>query len=320
MKVSVVICNYNYDRYLPTAIKSVLAQTYANYEIIVVDDGSRDNSHQVLNEFQAQLPPERFKVIFQENQGHGGAINTGFQNSSGEIVATLDSDDVWRSTKLEKVVRAFESPEVVGAIHPLDFIDASGTITDPIITPFKIPDGHLAEVLLATGGTWRYTCGLTFRRTALQHILPMNPPEWRFWPDGCLLYCAAFLGRVIAVNEALGSYRIHGANTFFSTAQTYDRQTKAVAGVEITNQWLNQFLERIGRPERVDLSRNLDHRRAKYYLKGKWDWAEIQDISQLILNWHFYTCQEKMNYLIRFWVKSVGFLIRPANVLEKTTS
>lgn len=319
MKVSVIIANYNYDRYLASAINSVLSQTYNDYEIIVVDDGSTDNSHDVLAEFQAVLPDDKFKVIFQENQGHGGAINTGFQNSTGEIIATLDSDDVWRPTKLEKVLSAFEQPDVVGAIHPLDFMDAKGTITNSTVTSFKIPDGHLAEVLLATGATWQYTCGMTFRRTALQQILPMNPPEWRFWPDGCLVYCAAFLGRVVAINEALGSYRIHGANTFFSTEKTYDRQTKAIAGVEITTQWLNQFLERIGRSERVDLSRNLDHRRAKYYLQGKWDWIEMQKISQLILNWHFYNWQEKINYLLRFWVKSVSCLIHSVTVLENTT-
>ena len=290
MKVSVIIANYNYQQYLPAAINSVLAQGYTDYEIIVVDDGSTDNSREILADFESRLPSEKFNVIFQENQGHGGAINTGFQNSTGEIVATLDSDDVWQPDKLEKVMRHFQQPDVVGVIHPLNFIDAEGSVTSKSVTPFKIPNGDLARIILETGCTWHYTCGLTFRRIALQKILPMEPPEWRFWPDGCLLYCAAFLGKIVAVNEALGSYRIHGKNTFFYSGNiTPERKAKAIAGVEMTSQWLNQFLERIDYSQRVDLSRNLDYRRANYYFQESFNSREMLSITKLILGWYFGT-------------------------------
>ncbi|KAM3096679.1 glycosyltransferase family 2 protein [Phormidesmis sp. 146-35] len=322
MKVSVIIANYNYDRYLSTAIYSVLAQTYTDYEIIVVDDGSTDNSHQLLAEFHSKLPADKFKVILQENQGHGGAINTGFQNSVGEILAFLDSDDIWHPSKLEQIVRAFKQPGTAGVAHMLDVID-SGGIAVNLQTPFlQIPDDNLARIILDTGGIWHFpaTTGLSFHRSVLQKILPITPPEWRFWPDGCLLYCAAFLGKITAINEVLGSYRTHEANTFWSAEKlTPERKAKAIAGVEMTNQWLNQFLERIGHPNRVNLSKHLDHRRAKYYLQGKWNLSEMREISQLILTWHFYSWHEKLNYLMRFWVKSTGFLIYPATVLEKTT-
>ena len=311
MKVSVIIANYNYQQYLPAAINSVLAQGYTDYEIIVVDDGSTDNSREILADFESRLPSEKFNVIFQENQGHGGAINTGFQNSTGEIVATLDSDDVWQPDKLEKVMRHFQQPDVVGVIHPLNFIDAEGSVTSKSVTPFKIPNGDLARIILETGCTWHYTCGLTFRRIALQKILPMEPPEWRFWPDGCLLYCAAFLGKIVAVNEALGSYRIHGKNTFFYSGNiTPERKAKAIAGVEMTSQWLNQFLERIDYSQRVDLSRNLDYRRANYYFQESFNSREMLSITKLILGWYFYTWSERIYYTFRFWLKSASFLFR----------
>jgi glycosyltransferase involved in cell wall biosynthesis len=316
MKVSVIIANYNYDRYLPAAIGSVLAQGYTDYEIIVVDDGSTDNSRDVLADFESHLPSEKFKVIFQENQGHGGAINTGFQCSTGEIVAFLDSDDVWKHNKLEQIVDAFKQADVVGVIHPLDTINADGTVTNSQLTKLKIPDGNLAQIILDTGSSWHFppTSGLTFRHKILQNILPMEPPEWRFWPDGCLLYCSAFLGKIVAVNEILGSYRLHGANTFFSSeSPTRDRKSKAIEGVDITCQWLNQFLERIDYPKRVDLSRNLDHLRANYYFQERFNGKEMISITRLILGWHFYTWSEKIYYVVRFWLKSASFLFRYLN-------
>jgi glycosyltransferase involved in cell wall biosynthesis len=313
MKISVIIANYNYDRYLASAINSVFGQTYLDFEIVIVDDGSTDRSHQVIAQMQAKSP-DKIKVILQANQGHGGAINTGFQNATGEIVAFLDSDDVWKSNKLEQLVRAFEQPEVVGVIHPLDLMNSDSIVIDSRTRSLRIPNGNLAKVILDTGSSWRFppTSGLAFRRNILQNILPMDPPEWRFWPDGCLLYCSAFLGKIVAINEVLGSYRIHGANTFFSAEPpTRDRNAKAISGVDITSQWLNQFLERIDYPERVDLSRNLDHRRAQFYLQGKWDFYEVRAISEMIATWHFYTWTEKLKYLIRFWLKSTIFLIHP---------
>ena len=93
MKVSIIISNYNYARYLNAAIESAIAQSYQNFEIIVVDDGSKDNSQEVILELQKKYP-NKIKAIFQENQGQGGAFNTAFQASSGEIIAFLDADDV----------------------------------------------------------------------------------------------------------------------------------------------------------------------------------------------------------------------------------
>jgi hypothetical protein len=151
----------------------------------------------------------------------------------------------------------------------------------------------------------------------LQKILPIEPPEWRFWPDGCLLYCAAFLGKIVAVNEALGSYRIHGKNTFFYSGNiTPERKAKAIAGVEMTSQWLNQFLERIDYPQRVDLSRNLDYRRASYYFQESFNSREMLSITKLILGWYFYTWSERIYYTFRFWLKSASFLFRRIDNLK----
>lgn len=98
MKVSVLIPTYNYGQYIEQAIRSVLAQTFRDYEIIVVDDGSEDNTEETVKQF-----PE---VVYYktEHSGVGHVRNRALELSSGEYVAFLDSDDYWACDKLEKQV------------------------------------------------------------------------------------------------------------------------------------------------------------------------------------------------------------------------
>ena len=94
--VSVVIPNYNYAQYLDKAIESVLCQTYKNLEIIVVDDGSTDNSLVILSPYLS-----RITLISQSNSGVSSARNVGLLKARGEYICFLDSDDVWFKNKLE---------------------------------------------------------------------------------------------------------------------------------------------------------------------------------------------------------------------------
>ncbi|MCZ6674787.1 MAG: glycosyltransferase [Verrucomicrobia bacterium] len=101
-KVSVIIPTYNCGLYIGEAIRSVFGQTYANHETIVVDDGSTDDT-------QAMLAPyrERITYLYQENQGVVAARNLGIRQARGEVIAFLDSDDVWNPTKLLLQIEAF---------------------------------------------------------------------------------------------------------------------------------------------------------------------------------------------------------------------
>jgi len=102
--VSIIMPAYNAEKYIAASIESVLAQTYSAWELTVVDDGSTDRTATVVQEFVRRDP--RIKYVFQENGRLGKARNTGVRNSTGPLVAFLDSDDLWMPTKLEAQTRA----------------------------------------------------------------------------------------------------------------------------------------------------------------------------------------------------------------------
>jgi len=110
--VSVVIPFYNRERLLPRAIESVFAQTWKNWEIILVDDGSVDGSFAVASSY-AQAHPGRIRVVQQKNGGPGVARNTGVSNARGAFIAMLDSDDQWTPIFMERILAAYDAcPDV----------------------------------------------------------------------------------------------------------------------------------------------------------------------------------------------------------------
>ncbi len=98
--VSVIIPSYNGSEYLPDTLDSVLKQTYTDYEIIIVDDGSSDDTKEVVERYQRKFP-KKIKYIYQKNAGPASARNNGIRNSSGEFIAFVDCDDIWVPEKLE---------------------------------------------------------------------------------------------------------------------------------------------------------------------------------------------------------------------------
>jgi len=123
-KVSVIIPTYNRAHLVGRAIQSVLNQTYQDFEIIVVDDGSADNTKEVIKKFQEQ--DKRVKYIRHEkNRGGSAARNTGIKASRGEYIAFLDSDDKWVPGKLEKQLKKINDSELKpGAVYTgLKYVD-----------------------------------------------------------------------------------------------------------------------------------------------------------------------------------------------------
>ena len=110
--ISVIIPTYNRAHYLGEAIESVLGQTYGNHELIVVDDGSTDQTNDVVAAFG-----DRVVLLRQDNRGTGAARNTGIARSSGGFLAFLDDDDVWVERKLSLQMQAFEAAPEIDVVY-----------------------------------------------------------------------------------------------------------------------------------------------------------------------------------------------------------
>jgi glycosyltransferase involved in cell wall biosynthesis len=115
-RVSIIIPAYNAARYLPAAIDSVLAQTYADWEIIVIDDGSTDGTRSVAQSYGPNLGA-RLRYVYQANQGVSAARNRGIREARGEFLAILDADDVWLPTRLARGVAVMDDSPRVGLVH-----------------------------------------------------------------------------------------------------------------------------------------------------------------------------------------------------------
>lgn len=112
--VSVIVPSYNTAQFLPEAVDSILAQTYRNLEIHVVDDGSTDNTREVM---LAYANDPRVFYHHQKNRGEAGARNTGIRAAKGELIALCDSDDLWMPRKLEVQVPCFRDRPEVGIVY-----------------------------------------------------------------------------------------------------------------------------------------------------------------------------------------------------------
>lgn len=121
--VSVIIPVYNVEKYIVKTVQSVLEQSYQNFELLIIDDGSTDKSLEICQNFT----DSRIKIILQENRGPAAARNTGIRQAQGQYIAFLDADDIWLPTKLERHVHHLDNfPDVGVSYSYVAFINAEG--------------------------------------------------------------------------------------------------------------------------------------------------------------------------------------------------
>ncbi len=136
-KVSVIIPVYNAEKYVAATIQSVLSQTYENFEMLIIDDGSPDSSIEVCQQFT----DPRIRIIRQANRGLPGARNTGIRHAKGDYLAFLDADDIWLPTKLEKHVNHLNNSPTAGiSFCYSSFINQQGKPTGLYQKPHKLYD------------------------------------------------------------------------------------------------------------------------------------------------------------------------------------
>jgi glycosyltransferase involved in cell wall biosynthesis len=143
VKVSVIVPVFDVEKYIALTVKSVLAQTYSDFELLIIDDASPDNSFDICRSF---IDP-RIKIIRQSNAGVGSARNTGIRHAQGEYIAFLDGDDIWLPEKLEKhILHLDHSPQVGLSFCRSAFIDENGSPLNLYQIP-KLTDISIQHIL-----------------------------------------------------------------------------------------------------------------------------------------------------------------------------
>ena len=131
--VSIIVPVYNAARYIEKTIEMVNAQTYKDWELILVDDASRDGSAEVIEEV-IKAQGKRIRLIKKSrNEGAAAARNTGIDAAAGQYIAFLDADDIWKEDKLEKQVRFMEEKEAAFSFHSYEFGDEDARPTGRIV-------------------------------------------------------------------------------------------------------------------------------------------------------------------------------------------
>ncbi len=307
--VSVVIDNYNYGRFLLDAVNSVLSQTYKKIELIIVDDGSTDNSREVIElackRFADHASADEFPKIIpilQANSGQGGACNTGFARAQGEIICFLDADDYYHPQKIEKVVQAFQAhPDWIQVAHSWLSVDGDGVVRGRSASDL-LSQGNVKPLLLQWG---KYASGITsalsYRREALAAVMPA--------PNRCIIdsYLNAsvpFYGLVGSLNQPLMYYRMHGKNV-----QAYNnniayllKERRAIA------EFINQTAERQGLSDRFNLMNDVDYRAYSIVEKGQSSVAERLEVIILSIKESIQLRRSLRDSLIRLIFRSICVL------------
>jgi hypothetical protein len=209
--VSVIVNNYNYGRFLGEAIDSALDQTYANMEVIVVDDGSTDNSRDVIARYGDRIIP-----LLKVNGGQASAFNAGFAASRGDVVIFLDADDVLLPTAVALALEQF-GPGVAKVHWPLWRANDDLEKTGQQIPAEELPAGDFRASTFSDGPATSLsppTSGNAWARHFLERVLPMPEPEHRVGADGYLYGLAPAFGTIGRVASPQAVYRVHGANNY----------------------------------------------------------------------------------------------------------
>lgn len=204
--VSVVIATFNRSQYLKEAIRSVLEQTYQDFEIVVVDDGSTDNTRETVTQFANP----KIRYTYQKNSGLCIAYNTGIRNSRGRLIAFLDDDDLWLPQKLELQLKALESSPQAGLVYSdiynFGYHHPSIPETHFQRLQWPPPRGKVLDKLIER--CFPQTSTLLIKREVFDQVglFDVNLPNCQ---DYDMLFRIAAKFDFEVVNQPLAKYRIH---------------------------------------------------------------------------------------------------------------
>lgn len=194
---------YNAASFLEIAVKSIRAQTYTNWELLIVNDASKDATLKIAETLKAQ--DERIQVFDQlENQGVAKTRNTALQEAKGKYIAFLDSDDVWYPQKLEKQVYFMENEDVLVCYSPYQRINENGKELATVIPPKEIDYNSLLKSNFIGNLTGIYNAEILGK----QFFSDYKHEDYVAW-----LALVKNSGKAKSVGEVLGQYRVYAGTT-----------------------------------------------------------------------------------------------------------
>jgi hypothetical protein len=206
-QVSVIVCAYNYERFLPEALDSVLAQDHPSFEVIVIDDGSTDATPAVVARYG-----DAVRGIRRENGGLNAATTTGIEAARGEYLTFIDADDSWPRARLSRLSRILDTRPEVGLVWgDMDVVDERGRVKARSCTPLLRPgprSGRLLGPLLA--GNYISAGSLMVRAALRDRFHPIDPiaPYQDWW----IATQVAASTEIARIDTVVNHYRHHGAN------------------------------------------------------------------------------------------------------------
>jgi glycosyltransferase involved in cell wall biosynthesis len=206
-KVSVNICCYNAESFIAETINSVLKQTFADLEIIVIDDGSQDKTGQIIK----SITDPRIKYVYQENKGLSRSRNIAIGLSAGEYIALLDHDDVWLPDKLELQVALLESAPNIGLVYSDSYFINDKGITSGTFFDFKEPYKGSVTCPLFLGNF--IPCLTTVMRKRILTGIELFRTDLTITEEYDLFLRLSIRTQFDFVNRPLAKYRVHATNT-----------------------------------------------------------------------------------------------------------
>ena len=213
--ISIIITNYNYASFLKVCINSALSQTYPKVEVIVVDDGSKDGSREIIESFSG------ITTLFLPNNGQAVAFRAGLELAHGDIIHCLDADDYLYPNACE-VVAANWVEGVSAVAGRLDVVRGVEATPDGTTVPESYrKDSATIDYLLKHGYLDATpTSGMAFRADLARRVSAGAQHMDGNCIDAYLTFCAPLFGKLVQVDEIIGGYRIHGENVSLVAKKT----------------------------------------------------------------------------------------------------
>jgi glycosyltransferase involved in cell wall biosynthesis len=242
--LSVVITNWNYGRFVGQAIDSALALDWPAVQVIVIDDGSTDDSREVIGRYG-----ERIIAVFQANAGMAGASNAGFARATGDVVIFLDADDLL-DPSVGREIAAVWRPGVSKVQFQMQIVDSDGRPTGAKFPQFsRVPSPAQIRRWASQAAAYPTPVGSgnAYARWFLERLFPLD--DLAISPDSPCLAAAPHLGDVVTVAKPLVSYRVHGRNDGAMLTLNADRMARELRWA----QWRFAYAQRMARTVGVNI-------------------------------------------------------------------